>query len=159
MSGHAADPGRTARETGRGERAGPADPTDRGSATVWAAGLIVVVLLIGTVGIDLVSAVRARHVAGSAADLAALAAAGVSSDGEQRACATARESAESNGATVRECRLEGWDALIRVEVERGWTWVGRGPASAAARAGPAPPEPSEHTADTRTPVPREAKGR
>lgn len=113
---------------------------DRGSATVWAAGMVAVLLVVGTVGIDLVSAVRARHLAGSAADLAALAAAGVSSEGDDRACAAARSTAEANGAVLGECRLDGWDALIRVEVERGWTLVGQGPAGAAARAGPAPPE-------------------
>ncbi len=61
-------------------------PTDGGSATVWAAALTAVLLIIGAAGIDLVSAVRARHVAGAAADLAALAAAGRSSEGEDRAC-------------------------------------------------------------------------
>lgn len=125
---------------------------DRGSATVWAAGLTATLLVIGTVGIDLASAVRARHLAGSAADLAALAAAGVSSEGEQRACATARTTADANGAALRECRLDGWDALVRVEVDRSWTLVGRGPAAASARAGPAPPVSSAGTTGA-TPVP------
>jgi secretion/DNA translocation related TadE-like protein len=126
---------------------------DRGSATVWAAALIAVLLLLGAVGVDLASAVRARHLAGSAADLSALAAAGVASEGEERACTTARGTAEANGARVRECRLDGWDALVAVEVDRGWTLVGRGPAAAAARAGPAPPPTSDLVADGTGPPP------
>lgn len=127
---------------------------DRGSATVWAAGLIAVLLVVGLVGIDLVSAVRARHVAGSAADLSALAAAGASAEGTERACGTARTTAADNGADLRECRLDGWDALVRVEVDRGWTLVARGPAVAVARAGPAPTDTPDGTAAaTGEPVP------
>lgn len=121
---------------------------DRGSATVWAAVLSAMLLVLGTVGIDLASAVRTRHLAGSAADLSALAAAGVSAEGEERACTTARTTAATNGARLRECRLDGWDALVRVEVDRGWTLVGRGPAGAEARAGPAPPPLSDSTTGT-----------
>lgn len=116
----------------------PDGTSDRGSATVWAAALIAVLLVVGAAGIDLVSAVRARHVAGSAADLSALAAAGRSSEGTDGACAAARSTAEANGAVLRRCRLDGWDAVVVVEVHRGWTLLGRGPAEAAARAGPAP---------------------
>lgn len=111
---------------------------DRGSATVWAVGVIAALLVLGTAGIDLASAVRARHIAEAAADLAALAAAGRSSEGAEGACAIARTGAERNGAVLRDCRLDGWDAVVLVEVSRGWTLVGRGPAGAAARAGPAP---------------------
>ena len=57
---------------------GPADRSsaDRGSATVWAAGAVAVVLVIAVVGMHLGGVLLARHRAESAADLAALAAAG-----------------------------------------------------------------------------------
>ncbi|WP_060713602.1 pilus assembly protein TadG-related protein [Pseudonocardia sp. HH130629-09] len=54
---------------------------DAGVASVWAATAAAVLLLIGTVGVDLAAAARARHVASAAADLSALAAAGQSVDG------------------------------------------------------------------------------
>ncbi|MDN5918237.1 MAG: flp pilus-assembly TadE/G-like family protein [Pseudonocardia sp.] len=111
---------------------------DAGSATVWAALVSGVILAVGLVGVDLASGVRARHVAESAADLSALAAAGHTVEGADTACRAARTVAGNTGAVLRSCRLDGWDALVEVEVDRAWTMLGRGPAGARARAGPVP---------------------
>lgn len=119
---------------------GPGLRGDRGSATVWAALASGVILVIGMVGVDLASGVRARHVAESAADLAALAAAGHTVEGADAACRAARAVADHVGAEVRGCRLDGWDALVEVQVDRAWTLLGRGPAGARARAGPVDPQ-------------------
>lgn len=122
---------------------GPSPRDDGGSATVWAALASGVILVIGMVGVDLASGVRARHVAESAADLAALAAAGHTVEGTDVACRAARTVADHAGAEVRSCRLDGWDALVEVQVGRAWTMLGRGPAGGRARAGPVPvPEPT-----------------
>ena len=123
------------RRAGRGVRR-PRD--DAGSATVWAALASGVILVVGLVGVDLASGVRARHVAESAADLSALAAAGYAVEGADTACRAARAVAGRSGAAVRGCRLDGWDALVEVEVDRPWTLLGAGPAGAHARAGPVP---------------------
>ncbi|EME18768.1 Rv3654c family TadE-like protein [Rhodococcus triatomae] len=107
---------------------------DRGSATVTACFVILALLgitvAVGHVG----SAVVARHRAQSAADLAALAAATAAVRGTDAACAAAGGVAGRSRATVRECRLDGWDAVVTVVVSVG---LGSGEAVAAARAGPA----------------------
>ncbi|WP_224388741.1 Rv3654c family TadE-like protein [Pseudonocardia sp. ICBG1293] len=111
---------------------------DAGVASVWAATAAAVLLLVGAVGVDLAAAARARHVASAAADLSALAAAGLSVDGTAAACGRAAEIAVRNGAELLTCRLDGWDALVETQI----AWSGllplRGPARARARAGPAP---------------------
>lgn len=110
---------------------------DRGSATVWAALASGVILAVGLVGVDLASAVRSRHVAEATADLAALAAAGRSVEGDGPACAQARAVAQRSGAAVSACHLDGWDALVEVEVGRAWSMLAGEPARGRARAGPA----------------------
>ncbi|MGH3325877.1 MAG: Rv3654c family TadE-like protein, partial [Streptomyces sp.] len=64
---------------------------DRGSATVWAALSGVVLCGVVAVVLGLGQAVSARHRAGGAADLAALAAADRALEGRGRACAAARQ--------------------------------------------------------------------
>ena len=81
---------------------------DRGLATVVAAGVIGIVgLLLGAV-LVLGSAVATRHRAENAADLAALAGSADAARGREPACATAREVAERNGATLVRCTWIGW---------------------------------------------------
>lgn len=129
---------------------------DAGVASVWAATAAAVLLLVGTVGVDLAAATRARHVASAAADLSALAATGQSVDGTAAACARAADLAARNGAELLTCRLDGWDALVETQV----AWSGllplRGPARARARAGPAPvdagPPPASGPVDGSVPV-------
>jgi secretion/DNA translocation related TadE-like protein len=111
---------------------------DAGVASVWAATAAAVLLLVGTVGVDVAAAVRARHVAAAAADLSALAAAGRSVEGADVACRVAADIAARNGAEVAACRLDGWDALVETRVRWSGLLPIRGPATARARAGPAP---------------------
>ncbi|MFD4023026.1 Rv3654c family TadE-like protein [Streptomyces sp. NPDC058576] len=88
-----------ARDMGRG--------ADRGVATVWvavtAAGLCTVFAVVLALG----QAVAARHRAGGAADLAALAAADRALEGAVTACGAARRVAQAQGAVVVRCAVHG----------------------------------------------------
>jgi secretion/DNA translocation related TadE-like protein len=92
---------------------------DRGSASVWVLGCCGLLILVGTAGVLRASAVLGRHRAESAADLAALAAAGQIgvSDG---VCAAARKVATANAATVDTCvpdlAPDGRSGAVRVRV-------------------------------------------
>jgi secretion/DNA translocation related TadE-like protein len=110
---------------------------------VWvlAAGALVIVL--GVVASLRGAAVLARHRAESAADFAALAAAGrigVASD----ECASAVRVARRNGAVVRSCRVsttaDGRSGTVRVEVglPAALPWVSARTVSVSARAGRLP---------------------
>ncbi|MFJ3556172.1 Rv3654c family TadE-like protein [Streptomyces anulatus] len=81
--------------------------TDRGMATVWvavtAAGLCTVFAVVLALG----QAVAARHRAGGAADLAALAAADRALEGVVVACETASRVALAQGAEVVRCAVHG----------------------------------------------------
>jgi len=109
---------------------------DQGSATVWAAGAVAVVLVIAVAGMHLGGVLLARHRAESAADLAALAAAGRSVAGQQVACARARELTERMTVELVSCRLEGRDALVETRVRPGGPLARFESATARARAGP-----------------------
>ncbi|GAA1391063.1 hypothetical protein GCM10009613_32860 [Pseudonocardia kongjuensis] len=133
MTGPAGRPGRAvAARLGRLRR------DDRGIASVWAATAAAALLLTATVCIDVGAAIRARQVAAAAADLAALAAAGRSVDGTEGACRVAADIAVRNGAELTGCRLDGWDVLVGTRVQRAGLLPVHGPATARARAGPAP---------------------
>lgn len=80
---------------------------DRGSATVWAALATTALCAVFAVILAMGQAVVARHRAGSAADLAALAAAGHAPRGAQAACARAAEVAGAQGAEVVRCAMAG----------------------------------------------------
>jgi secretion/DNA translocation related TadE-like protein len=76
---------------------------DRGSASIWVLVCSAVVLLVGVAASLRTTAVLARHRAESAADFAALAAAGrigVAAD----SCTVARSIAAANGALLVRCR-------------------------------------------------------
>ena len=109
---------------------------DRGSATVWLAGLAALIGLATFAALVQGSAVIARHRAATAADLAALAAAVRVPDGAAAACATARAVAARNGGSLTRCVLSGDD--VEVEVTRPLVLRGLGSwaAMASARAGP-----------------------
>ncbi|MBT2507039.1 flp pilus-assembly TadE/G-like family protein [Streptomyces sp. ISL-98] len=115
-------PGRT-RETG-----------DRGSATVWA---VVAMAVLGAVFAGLLAmgqAVVARHRAGGAADLAALAAAGHWMRGESAACGEADEVAAAQDVRLVSCSV--YREVSDVTAEAG---VGPYSVAVRARAGPAGP--------------------
>jgi secretion/DNA translocation related TadE-like protein len=111
---------------------------DDGAATVWAAGGIAVLMGALLIAMHLASAVSARHQAEAAADLAALAAAGIAVHGTDAACARAGEIAGAMGGTVAGCGLSGWDTLVEVQVSVPLALPGTDPARARARAGPVP---------------------
>jgi secretion/DNA translocation related TadE-like protein len=109
--------------------------SDEGSATIWilAIGLA---LVFGAVAIAMAGAgTLARHKAQAAADLAALAGALRTLEGEQAACQRAAEISARNGAQLVSCHLDGLDVVVVVEVAPALL-AGTGVARAAARAGP-----------------------
>jgi secretion/DNA translocation related TadE-like protein len=110
---------------------------DRGVATVWTAGAIAALLAVTTLVAWLGAATTTRHRAASAADLAALAAAGYVAAGERVACAKARWVADRMGVELHSCRVDGPDARVEVIGQPPGVLAGFSPAHARARAGPA----------------------
>lgn len=108
----------------------------RGSATVVMLGVIASVLMLTITGLMLASAVLASHRARAAADLGALAAAGVLMRGAPAtaACQSAAEVAAKNQGLVQECITSGTEVRLKVSVVAGVTGVGV--ATARSRAGP-----------------------
>jgi secretion/DNA translocation related TadE-like protein len=88
---------------------------ERGSATVWVLALAGVLAALGAAVVLIGAAVVARHRAGAAADLGALAAAGRAVAGDQDPCAVAAEVATRNGAVVETCAV-GPDAVVQLRV-------------------------------------------
>ncbi|MFJ9324507.1 Rv3654c family TadE-like protein [Streptomyces globisporus] len=103
----------------RGRGAGTGRGADRGVATVWvavtAAGLCTVFAVVLALG----QAVAARHRAGGAADLAALAAADRALDGVGAACEAARRVALAQDAAIVRCAVQGEVADVTARVELG----------------------------------------
>ncbi len=111
--------------------------SERGAATVLGVSVLAVLLLVGTALAVVAGMFRAHRVAESAADLAALAAAGALARGED-ACATGARIAARNDAVLVDCRTAGWEVWVAVTVP-GPRWLGHGADLAArARAGPGP---------------------
>lgn len=108
---------------------------DRGSATPFAiACLGLLVLVAAALGVT-AAMVAAHRRAQSAADLAALAAAGALGGGADP-CGVGVRVADANGATLTACEVAGRDVRVRVEVA-GPRWLGQtGDLTAHARAGP-----------------------
>lgn len=127
---------------------GPRSADQRGSATVVMLGVIGSVLVLTISGLMLASAVLASHRARAAADLGALAAAGVLMRGGPAvaACQSASQVAEKNHALVRQCVASGTEVRLKVSVVAGVT--GLGMATARSRAGPGP-----STASGKEPLP------
>ena len=109
---------------------------ERGSASIWAAGGIAALLLLVALIMGLGAAAHTRHRAASAADLAALAAAGHAIDGQQAACARAGWVADRMRVHVTACRVKGWEAEVEVAAQPPDLLIGFGNATARARAGP-----------------------
>lgn len=104
---------------------------DRGSATIWSLGSMGVLLAVFAAALFMSQAVVARHRAGGAADLAALAAADHALDGPRTACRLAAEVAEAQGGRLRGCQVAGEVVEVVVQV---------GDARVRSRAGPADAE-------------------
>ena len=120
---------------------------DRGSASIWIIVGAVVVLVAAYVAMFRTTAVLARHKAESAADLAALAAAGgIGVDADSAAmCARAAAIAAANGASITSClpRLgaDGRSGTVDVTVTVAFQMIAIGAerATGTARAGREPP--------------------
>jgi secretion/DNA translocation related TadE-like protein len=112
--------------------------TDRGSASIWVAGVTAAILLLVALIMGIGAAAETRHRAESAADLAALAAAGYATSGQESACAKARWVAERMRVRLTGCRLRGWDAEVETSAQAPDLLFGLGSATARARAGPVP---------------------
>ncbi|OIV35674.1 hypothetical protein BIV57_20305 [Mangrovactinospora gilvigrisea] len=101
----------------RGERRA----RERGSATLYAVALGMVLVLAGAAELGVSAAVIARHRADAAADLAALAAADRAALGAGRgaACGAAERVAETDGARVARCAAapRGRDGAVAAEAE------------------------------------------
>jgi len=98
---------------------------------------VVVGLTIAAAGVGAV--VLARHRAQAAADLSALAAADAVPGGRDIACRRAEQIVASTGASLTQCRIEGLDVVVTVDVPVALRIPGlSAPASArsSARAGP-----------------------
>ncbi|WP_396897535.1 Rv3654c family TadE-like protein, partial [Nocardia colli] len=121
---------------GAGHGLAPNLRADDGAATVFAclalAGLIVATLMIGQVGVVVVT----RHQAQAAADLAALAAAGALTEGADAGCAAAGEVARRMGTRMQECEVAEWDATVIVNRNVPMSLLVVGMVRAVARAGP-----------------------
>jgi secretion/DNA translocation related TadE-like protein len=89
---------------------------DQGSASVLALAVLVLVCFGAVIGFAKAQAVIVSRQAAGAADLAALAAA----QAEGQPCARAESVAGANGTTLVECRTDGGDAFVRVEMPAPW---------------------------------------
>ncbi len=119
-----------------GRSPGRGRPAERGSAMLLVVSCVAVLLLLGCALGVVAAMVRAHRVAQSAADLAALAAAGALAGGAD-ACGAGAELASANGARLVGCAVRGREVTLQVVVP-GPHWLGqRGDLVAQARAGPA----------------------
>ncbi|MFH8369149.1 Rv3654c family TadE-like protein [Streptomyces sp. NPDC018031] len=133
---------------GRGPTAGPGPDggrargswreRDRGSATVWAAVAATALCAVFAALFTLGQVTVARHRAGGAADLAALAAADHALQGPRAACRLAERVAGAQGARVVRCGVQGEIADLTAEVRTG-PFTSR----VRSRAGPAEAIPPE----------------
>jgi secretion/DNA translocation related TadE-like protein len=105
-------------------------------ATVVAASVMGLLLVITSGAVYVGAAVIARHRAQSAADMAALAGAAVMPDGPAIACSRASDVARAMGGTVTACEAHDLDVIVTVGVSPGVGASILGTAAAVARAGP-----------------------
>jgi secretion/DNA translocation related TadE-like protein len=110
--------------------------SDRGSASLWLLGVGLAVLLFAGAVAAAGSVLVAKHRAQAAADLGALAGAVRAGEGHSAACDRAGQIVAANGGRLVECRLDGLDVVIGVEIAAASLGRAVGPARAWARAGP-----------------------
>ena len=115
---------------------------DRGAASILLLAIGLIVVAAGVAGAAVGAARVGQHRARTAADLGALAGAGLAVYGEQVACGRAAHFVAANGGRLVGCTVRGLEIVVRVEVEVGASarLLGRSglvrQAGAAARAGP-----------------------
>ncbi|WP_189278690.1 Rv3654c family TadE-like protein [Streptomyces atratus] len=146
-----------------GPNRGRAPDRDRGLATVWVAMTTATLCAVFAVVLALGQVMVARHRAGGAADLAALAAADRALQGPGEACGAAEEVAAAQGAVVVRCTVRGEIADVTARASFGpyepAVRSRAGPSAAAPGSpdpspptvpeGPAPPGPAERTGGVR----------
>jgi secretion/DNA translocation related TadE-like protein len=98
--------------------------------------MMALILAVTSAAVVVGAAVIARHRAQSAADLAALAAAGRLAAGQGTACGWAVSVAERMDASVTSCTVTALDVVVTIDVDAVLGRWGLGAAHAAARAGP-----------------------
>ncbi|MFE6767424.1 Rv3654c family TadE-like protein [Streptomyces fimicarius] len=121
-------------------RGGEGRGGDRGVATVWVAVTAAALCTVFAVVLALGQAVAARHRAGGAADLAALAAADRALEGASAACEAARRVALAQGAVLVRCAVLGEIADVTARSRFG-------PYEPAVRSRAGPPDRSPRHAD------------
>ncbi|MFJ9408740.1 Rv3654c family TadE-like protein [Streptomyces sp. NPDC101393] len=136
---------RIERWRGRGRR----HRRDAGSATVWTVFAAAALCVVFAALVGFGQAVTARHRAGGAADLAALAAADHALRGEAKACAAARRVAAAQHTRLVRCSLAA--AIADVSAE-----AGDSPFTSRVRARAGPPTTSEAGTGA---IPRAGEGR
>lgn len=97
----------------------PGSRTERGSGTVLASAVLLVVLALGAALLVYAGYLITAHRAAQAADVVALSGARAMSDGEDP-CSAAERSARANAVVLAECRVSGddLDFAVTVTVER-----------------------------------------
>jgi secretion/DNA translocation related TadE-like protein len=109
---------------------------DAGSATLWVVTAMALVLGVGGVSGSVGVVTVERHRADTAADAAALAAAGHVIAGQAAACAAAAEIARVDGAELSRCGLDGAGAQVEVDLALPGVLGRFGHAVGRAHAGP-----------------------
>ncbi|MFI6293845.1 Rv3654c family TadE-like protein [Nonomuraea sp. NPDC050790] len=111
-------------------------PVDQGSATIWGAALMAL-LMSAAMTLAMVGSVRvARHRAYAAADLSALEAARLALAAPDQACAQAEKVALANAVRLTRCTITEETADIWTAVEITLPGVGKRTVTGRARAGP-----------------------
>ncbi len=121
---------------------GDARGGERGAATVWVVALLALVWMVAMAVVHAGAARVARHQAQSAADLSALAAAGVAYFGPTEACRRAEVVAEANSARIESCSVADGVAELMLSVHLELPILGVREVPAMARAGPAGVSPT-----------------
>ncbi|MFE0172476.1 Rv3654c family TadE-like protein [Streptomyces sp. NPDC059002] len=113
---------------------------DRGAATVWVVVVMAVLCVVCGAVLAMAQVIVARHRAGGAADLAALAAADRWGEGRAEACDAAGRVARAQDARLVRCAVYGEVSEVRVSAEAGPFAAevdsGAGPAGPAGQVGP-----------------------
>ncbi|GAA3443539.1 Rv3654c family TadE-like protein [Planomonospora venezuelensis] len=112
-------------------------PGERGSATIWMAGVLAVIFAVAAAAVFAGAARVARHRVQAAADLSALAAARLAFADPVRGCSEAASLAAENGARLMGCAA-GDDGVVTVRTACRFSLpvVGEREIAAYARAGP-----------------------
>ncbi|WP_053207827.1 Rv3654c family TadE-like protein [Jiangella muralis] len=89
---------------------------ERGAGTVLILSIVLAIMVAVQAVAVLAAGQSARHRAAAAADLAALAGANQLALGSADPCAVAGRIADANGATLRDCVIDGMEVEVQVRV-------------------------------------------